>query len=429
MPRDKDGRITHWIDGMDPCKCGGKHLYRDCDQESSATAKPAGVTDALDSLTKEQIAEQIQAYLGGNLDLKTAGVCALIEPDDQSEMPATEEWCAAASRARLSLPRGSALPLTAPAHCVHRSVTNATAESPWPSVGSSLGTVERVSGSSVFTHELVPVNVNSMYGVNVPKAAAAGSPEPRPCNRERHERGRNPSGVVHMNENHHPSASFQSVTSWCRPCPANRGHMKFPPGLNIHEISGTPPVGPAPDGYSLADTSGLHLEINGSSQVDQIADSTTDHRISDDIDRYDRPYGRTASRSHSRQAALSAAATGGKSDTARSGSTTPAVRAIASLFGLAHPDSGCTGSITPDEKSLINRRPCSDTFRAANKKLAKATCIGDLPAVVVRKDGARACRHRPLSWHGHTRSSRATPHSNALDTYKFLAVNSGGSHT
>ena len=78
---------------------------------------------------------------------------------------------------------------------------------------------------------------------------------------------------------------------------------------------------------------------------------------------------------------------GGKSDTARSGSTTPAVRAIASLFGLAHPDSGCTGRITPDEKSLINRRPCSDTFRAANKKLAKATCIGDLPAVVVRKDG------------------------------------------
>lgn len=184
-----------------------------------------------------------------------------------------------------------------------------------------------------------------MYGVNVPEAAAAGSSEPRLCNRERRERGRNPSGAVHMNEYHHPSASLQSVTSWCRPCPANRGHMNLPPGLNLHEISGTPSVGPAPDGYSSADTSGLHLEINDSSQIGQ-----TVHRISDNVDRAEW------------HAALSATAAGGKSDVARSGSATPAVRAIASLFGLAHLDSGCTGSITPDEKSLINRRPCSDTF-------------------------------------------------------------------
>ena len=36
----------------------------------------------------------------------------------------------------------------------------------------------------------------------------------------------------------------------------NLGHMNFPPGLNLqlHEISGTPSVGPAPDGYSSADT-------------------------------------------------------------------------------------------------------------------------------------------------------------------------------
>ena len=249
VPRDKDGRITHWITGMDPCKCGGNHLYRDCDQESTS-AKPAGVADGLDSLTKEQIAEQIQAFLGGNLNVGTSGVCTLIESDDaeidDSEISATEEWCAAASRTRLALPRDPALPLTAPPRCVHRSVTNEAAESPRPSVGPSPGTVERVSGSGVFTHELVPVNVNNMYGVNVSKAATAGSSEPRLCNRERRERGRNPSGAVHTNEHHHPSASLQSVTSWCRPCPANRGHMNLPPGLNLHKISGIPPVGPAP---------------------------------------------------------------------------------------------------------------------------------------------------------------------------------------
>jgi len=29
VPRNEDGRIKHWVDGMAKCKCGGKHLYRD----------------------------------------------------------------------------------------------------------------------------------------------------------------------------------------------------------------------------------------------------------------------------------------------------------------------------------------------------------------------------------------------------------------
>ena len=35
---------------MSLCKCGGKHLYRDCDQDTTKNkeqAKPAGVADAL----------------------------------------------------------------------------------------------------------------------------------------------------------------------------------------------------------------------------------------------------------------------------------------------------------------------------------------------------------------------------------------------
>ena len=101
VPRDKDGRITHWIAGMDPCKCGGNHLYRDCDQESTS-AKPAGVADVLDSLTKEEIAEQIRAYLGGNLSVGTAGVCTLLE-----------EWC---PRSGAPLPRARASPCLGTRH-------------------------------------------------------------------------------------------------------------------------------------------------------------------------------------------------------------------------------------------------------------------------------------------------------------------------
>ena len=29
-PRDKEGCITHWIDGMSPCNCGENHLFRNC---------------------------------------------------------------------------------------------------------------------------------------------------------------------------------------------------------------------------------------------------------------------------------------------------------------------------------------------------------------------------------------------------------------
>ena len=41
-------------------------------------------------------------------------------------------------------------------------------------------------------------------------------------------------------------------------------------------------------------------------------------------------------------------------------------RALAHLFVLIHPDSGCTGSVTPDESVLINRRKCNDSFSTAS---------------------------------------------------------------
>ena len=34
-PRDEDGKIINWVEGMDKCKCGGKHLFRDCPDPST----------------------------------------------------------------------------------------------------------------------------------------------------------------------------------------------------------------------------------------------------------------------------------------------------------------------------------------------------------------------------------------------------------
>ena len=49
-------------------------------------------------------------------------------------------------------------------------------------------------------------------------------------------------------------------------------------------------------------------------------------------------------------------------------------------------DSGCTAHVTFCAEWLVNLRPCNETFKAANGKLAKATAIGDLP-VVARAEG------------------------------------------
>ena len=60
---------------------------------------------------------------------------------------------------------------------------------------------------------------------------------------------------------------------------------------------------------------------------------------------------------------------------------------LASLILPVHPDSGCTGSMTPDASRLVNVRPCKDTFRAANGVRSKATCIGDMPCLFHASNG------------------------------------------
>ena len=47
----------------------------------------------------------------------------------------------------------------------------------------------------------------------------------------------------------------------------------------------------------------------------------------------------------------------------------------------AHPDSGCSASLTDKCGRLINERACDEIFGQANGHVARATSIGDMPVV------------------------------------------------
>ena len=50
-------------------------------------------------------------------------------------------------------------------------------------------------------------------------------------------------------------------------------------------------------------------------------------------------------------------------------------------------DSGCSWHVHHRREDVINIRPCRDTFRGVDNKLHRATCMGDLPAVVKNSNG------------------------------------------
>ena len=50
-------------------------------------------------------------------------------------------------------------------------------------------------------------------------------------------------------------------------------------------------------------------------------------------------------------------------------------------------DSGCSWHVHHRQEDVINIRPCRDTFRGVDNKLHRATCMGDLPAVVKNSNG------------------------------------------
>ena len=54
---------------------------------------------------------------------------------------------------------------------------------------------------------------------------------------------------------------------------------------------------------------------------------------------------------------------------------------------LAHPDSGCTASLTWNAKWLVNLRDCDETFVQANGRGASSKQMGDMPVIGRDKDG------------------------------------------
>ena len=69
----------------------------------------------------------------------------------------------------------------------------------------------------------------------------------------------------------------------------------------------------------------------------------------------------------------------------------PLERALRGILVTAAIDSACTGSLTHRPEWLVNTRPCSDGFRAADGSVSPATLIGDMP-VIARDDSGRSFR-------------------------------------
>ena len=65
--------------------------------------------------------------------------------------------------------------------------------------------------------------------------------------------------------------------------------------------------------------------------------------------------------------------------------------ALASVLISGHVDSGCSGSLTPHRDALINTRPNSERFKAADGLEYKAELIGDMPVIVKDTSGRRLC--------------------------------------
>ena len=80
MPRDSDGNITKWVEGMRTCRCGingGKHLFKECpvggkppsEQKANmvpheTAAPPPATTKSDDAVTPAAISEQLADGLG-----------------------------------------------------------------------------------------------------------------------------------------------------------------------------------------------------------------------------------------------------------------------------------------------------------------------------------------------------------------------------
>ena len=73
IPRNPDGSIVKWVTGMQPCKCGGNHLFRDCkaDSKPAEGIQAAGVADHalhiedVQALSSAELHAQLNQFFDG----------------------------------------------------------------------------------------------------------------------------------------------------------------------------------------------------------------------------------------------------------------------------------------------------------------------------------------------------------------------------
>ena len=90
VPSDAEGRVTHFIDGMPPCSCGGKHLYRDCTSgggNPNQKAQDASVVECVDGLSMDdpRFLCAIADWFGGEHHM--AAVTEMSDPSEVTVVP------------------------------------------------------------------------------------------------------------------------------------------------------------------------------------------------------------------------------------------------------------------------------------------------------------------------------------------------------
>ena len=413
VPRNKDGKVLRWVDGMGPCKCGENHLYRDCTDPRFALpekkeSEHANGAEALDESTKAEVAKQIKAFMAGNLNMDDiAGLCDL--EDIASVAGESDAWCAASSNSPTSQLTGPARSLTLPGHSpladtLERGLPAAVGSVACGSGTVNSGEVGRVSRilNDSFRSHLVSVNTISHPKKSELRENATIVPKSHSCTgpylsvHAGTRRGGNKNEpTVPLTKHVRPSASLGSVTS--------RSLRVTPAGSTKTDMAGSPTVS-YPPGLNLPYRKALVTyqptqTVNSSAEVTVNYPSKT---LGDPRLEFDSPGPpRGDQRSGRPLAALSAAIEHRVSISPRDlhANTTNVSRdlpkpdksqlssVVGSLLFLAHPDSGCTGSVTNDRSRLVNARPCRDVFRAANGVRTRASCIGDMPVLALSESG------------------------------------------
>ena len=130
VPRNKDGKVLRWVEGMDSCKCGGKHLYRDCTDPRYAlpekkAARPSNSKTLSPQAVKFKTAEHIKVPAAGSapsrptpLRVSARGCARNSRPAHRAARPRPHtRWLALARWRRAHPSRAAAHAHTLSSHC------------------------------------------------------------------------------------------------------------------------------------------------------------------------------------------------------------------------------------------------------------------------------------------------------------------------